>query len=83
MENDKKNWRNAFFSSIALTIGSLLVMAVQNPEGNPFNWEVYFLIQPILWLLMFSLPITIELISKIQKRGKDDNISEGSRMSKV
>ena len=67
IENDKANWRNALFSSIAVTIGSFLIQAVYNPRGNPFPFDTWIMIQPFAWLFVFSPVLFIELISRIQR----------------
>lgn len=69
IENDKGNWKGALVSSIIVTIGSFLLMNIM----GTFTFENWIILQPVLWFLVFLPIFIIELISRIQKRGRDDN----------
>ena len=86
IENDKANWRSGIGWGIALTIGSFFLVSRFKQQGTPFDFATFFLIQPVLWFVMFLPVLIIELISRIQRiieKNKDKRIGMSDMAKKI
>lgn len=64
-----KDFKNGLISCGIVTIfGALIFLINSSKVSYPTDWGVYFAIQPLVWLFVFTPLLILNLIEKIKEK---------------